>query len=102
MISPTELETELTEVLPAFRDRPDPTKTLTQNGIDSIDLVDLLCIIQTRYCCDLGQVRIDDATTYAGLLEQLTDIINQRPTSKVVYSHYVADSQASSKQPLVS
>ena len=82
MLTPTQLETELTELLPALRDRLDPTKTLTQNGIDSIDLVDLLCIVQTRYCCDLSQLRIDDATTYAGLLVQLTDIIKERAGTK--------------------
>jgi acyl carrier protein len=82
MITPTQLEMELTERLPALRDRLDPTKTLTQNGIDSIDLVDLLCIVQTRYCCDLSQVRIEDVTTYADLLAQLTGIINERAGSK--------------------
>jgi acyl carrier protein len=78
MITSTQLEIALTELLPALRSRLDPTKTLTQNGIDSIDLVDLLCIVQTRYCCDLSQVRIDDATTYEGLLDQLTEVINER------------------------
>jgi len=84
MLTPTQLETELTELLPALRDRLDPTKTLTQNGIDSIDLVDLLCIVQTRYCCDLNQVRIDDTTTYAGLLVQLTGIVNERSANAVI------------------
>jgi acyl carrier protein len=78
MITSTQLEIALTELLPALRSRLDPTKTLTQNGIDSIDLVDLLCIVQTRYCCDLSQVRIDDATTYEDLLDQLTEVINER------------------------
>jgi acyl carrier protein len=84
MITPAQLEMELTERLPTLRDRLDPTKTLTQNGIDSIDLVDLLCIVQTRYCCDLSQLRIDDATTYGDLLDQLTEIINERHASSLV------------------
>lgn len=90
MITPTQLEMELTERLPALRNRLDPTKTLTQNGIDSIDLVDLLCIVQTRYYCDLSHVRIDDATTYADLLGQLTEIINEKSTAKIVYDHSVS------------
>ena len=86
MTTSTQLETELSELLPALRNRLDPTKALAQNGIDSIDLVDLLCVVQTRYCCDLSSIRIDDTTTYAGLLAQLTEIINKRSTSKVVVS----------------
>ena len=86
MITPTQLEMELTERLPALRNRLDPAKTLTQNGIDSIDLVDLLCIVQTQYYCDLSQVRIDDATTYADLLDQLTEIINERSANSLVRS----------------
>ena len=90
MTTSTQLETELSELLPALRNRLDPTKALAQNGIDSIDLVDLLCVVQTRYCCDLSPIRIDDTTTYAGLLAQLTEIINERSPSQIVCDHSVS------------
>ena len=59
--------------LPNLRGRLDDTKTLAELGLDSIDLVDLFCFIQSEYGIDPATVRIGPETRVVDLLTVLTE-----------------------------
>ena len=68
-----DIREQLEICLPNLRDRLDDTKTLAELGLDSIDLVDLFCFIQSEYGVDPATVRIGPDTRVADLLTALAE-----------------------------
>ena len=80
METPYQIREQLELCLPNLRDRLQDTKTLAELGLDSIDLVDLFCFIQSEYGIDLANVRIGPETRVADLLAVLAE---RTPASRV-------------------
>jgi len=68
-----EIRKKLEICLPNLRDRLDDTKSLAELGLDSIDLVDLFCFIQSEYHVDPATVRIGAETRVVDLLTVLAE-----------------------------
>lgn len=68
-----EIREQLEICLPNLRGRLEDTKTLAELGLDSIDLVDLFCFIQSEYSVDPATVRIGPETRVVDLLTVLAE-----------------------------
>ena len=68
-----EIREKLQICLPNLRGRLEDTKTLAELGLDSIDLVDLFCFIESEYRIDPATVRIGAETKVADLLTMLAE-----------------------------
>ena len=68
-----EIREQLQICLPNLRDRLDDTKTLAELGLDSIDLVDLFCFVQSQYGVDPAIVPIGPETRVVDLLTMLSE-----------------------------
>ena len=66
-----EIREKLEICLPNLRGRLEDTKTLAELGLDSIDLVDLFCFIESEYRIDPATVRIGAETRVVELLTVL-------------------------------
>jgi acyl carrier protein len=68
-----EIREKLEICLPNLRNRLEDTKTLAELGLDSIDLVELFCFIQSEYRVDPATVRIGAETRVVDLLTVLAE-----------------------------